>query len=83
MSQTSTPQALVKRVAPMGHAQTMMAIDATHPVNTEAKEALEADEMAMRMVGIRHSKRDLVNLVRWLLLGAPGAEDPVNQITAP
>ena len=44
-------------------------IDATHPMNDDAPAgALEADSLAMTLVGERHDKRDLVDLVRWLLL---------------
>jgi len=33
--------------------------------------ALEADALAMELVHERHSKRDLVDLVRWLILRNP------------
>lgn len=48
------------------------AIDATHPCEDSAG-ALElaADGLAMKLVGERHEKRDLVNLVRWLILRKP------------
>ena len=32
-------------------------------------ESYTADDIAMKLVSERHAKRDLVNLVRWLLLG--------------
>jgi hypothetical protein len=44
-------------------------IDASHPVRLDTKEAYAADSIAMQLVGERHAKRDLVNLVRWLILG--------------
>lgn len=47
-------------------------IKASHPVRLDTKKAYDADAIAMALVGERHAKRDLVNLVRWLLLG--GAE---------
>lgn len=43
-------------------------IDATHPM---IKGTFEADALAMKLVGERHSKRDLVDLVRWLILRNP------------
>lgn len=47
-------------------------IDATHPTEDGAPEkALAADAMAMQLVHDRHSKRDLVNLVRWLIVERP------------
>ena len=46
-------------------------IDATHPENdTSGGRELAADSLAMVLVGERHEKRELVNLVRWLLLQA-------------
>lgn len=48
------------------------AIDATHPME-DSSGALElaANGLAMKLVGERHEKRDLVNLVRWLILRRP------------
>jgi hypothetical protein len=47
-------------------------IDATHPCNDNAGAwELEADMLAMKLVGERHEKRELVNLVRWLILRKP------------
>lgn len=46
-------------------------IDATHPMDTEDSEAFQADSMAMNLVGERHEKRELVDLVRWLILKRP------------
>ena len=47
-------------------------IDATHPMDDDAPlGALEADALAMELVHERHSKRDLVDLVRWLILRNP------------
>lgn len=46
-------------------------IDATHPVLDNAPEgSTKADSLAMEMIHVRHSKRDLVNLVRYLILNA-------------
>jgi hypothetical protein len=44
-------------------------INRTHPMSKGSGDAeLKADELAMKLVGERHSKRDLVDLVRWLIL---------------
>lgn len=44
-------------------------IDATHPMNTHC-DTCPADNVAMILVGERHEKRNLVDLVRTLLLKA-------------
>ncbi len=51
-------------------------IDASHPcsqIDGSPEETLSfaADTLAMRLVGERHEKRDLVNLVRWLIMRHP------------
>lgn len=47
-------------------------IDSTHPMSEDAPVgAVEADALAMQLVGERHAKRDLVDLVRWLILRNP------------
>lgn len=47
-------------------------IDATHPMEDPGVPlAFEADDLAMKLVGERHDKRDLVDLVRWLILRKP------------
>jgi hypothetical protein len=47
-------------------------IDATHPENDNAGAwEIDADMLAMKLVGERHEKRELVNLVRWLILRKP------------
>jgi len=43
-------------------------ITKSHPVRTDTHAAYSADDMAMKLVGERHGKRDLVNLVRWLIM---------------
>lgn len=53
-------------------------IEATHPITDDSWEALAADAQAMKLVGERHSKRDLVDLVRWLILAQKRGEDGVN-----
>ena len=48
-------------------------IDATHPMayGPDGDLRINADTMAMELVGQRHAKRDLVDLVRWLLIRNP------------
>ena len=51
-------------------------IDRTHPTEDTLATAVEqdrfaADDLAMLLVGERHEKRDLVDLVRWLILRKP------------
>lgn len=43
-------------------------ITASHPMQIDTEEAFKADVMAMKLVGERHEKRELVNLIRWLIL---------------
>jgi hypothetical protein len=43
-------------------------IDESHPTVVDTNFAYEADAMAMKLVGERHGKRELVNLVRWLIM---------------
>lgn len=43
-------------------------IEKSYPTIHHTKEAYEADMMATKLVGERHSKRDFVDLVRWLIL---------------
>lgn len=43
-------------------------IEASHPLTSDNEKAERADVMAMKLVGQRHSKRDLVDLVRWLIM---------------
>lgn len=57
-------------------------IDATHPMadgsdGYDGDLRINADMMAMTLVGQRHAKRDLVDLVRWLLIRNPnGLPEP-------
>ena len=43
-------------------------IKASHPTRTETSGAWRAEETALLLVGERSSKRDLVDLVRWLIV---------------
>lgn len=65
---------LVKRVSRMNGDEISAAIEASHPMETEESGVMDADALAMHLVGARHEKRELVNLVRWLLIGAPNAQ---------
>lgn len=40
----------------------------SHITRSEDKHRYKAEEIAIKLVGERHDKRDLVNLVRWLIL---------------
>lgn len=40
----------------------------SHPTRTDNEKGYLADAMAMKLVGQRHSKRDLIDLVRWLIM---------------
>lgn len=46
-------------------------IDACHPCKLETDEAYQADFVAMKLIQGRHEKREIVNLLRWLLMGRP------------
>ena len=54
-------------------------IDAAHPMNT-GRHGLYAE--AMRLVGERHAKYDLVDLVNWLLAGPEVLQAEVERLTA-
>ena len=43
-------------------------IEASHPARLNDAKTYGADALAMKLVGERHGKRELVNLVRWLIL---------------
>jgi len=43
-------------------------INETHPMRSKSPLRFEADRIALELVGQRHSKRDLVDLVRWLIM---------------
>jgi len=65
---------LVRRIASMGEADIQSAIDSNHPALDESThDHLEADELAMRLIHGRHGKREIVNLLRWVMMGAPNA----------
>jgi len=43
-------------------------IDASHPMMLNSTDGFDADMIAMKLVGEQHDKRELINLVRWLIL---------------
>jgi len=55
------------------------AIEAAHPLKTERHD-LYAE--AMRLVGARHSKSDLVDLVNWLLHEREAAKTKLEMLVA-
>ena len=65
----------VKRVVGMKCGEITDAIDESL-TTSDSPLVIAADDLAMGLVGARHSKRDLVDLVRWLLLGAPTKPSP-------
>lgn len=71
---------LVSRVASMNEAEIQSAIDANHPALDKATHAhLKADALAMKLIHGRHGKREIVNLIRWVLMGAPDVSLPAQQ----
>lgn len=63
--------ALVRRVAGMSDDAIAAAIGSNHPANLETKEVFEADELALSLLRGRFGKRDIVNVIRWVLMGCP------------
>ena len=53
-------------------------IDATHPATMDTDEAYLAESIAMELVSERYYKRDLVDLVRWLLMDGSTIVNAVN-----
>ena len=47
------------------------AIEATHPCRAETPESYQADALALELIHKRHDKREIVNLIRWCLMGCP------------
>ena len=43
-------------------------IEASHPTRLQTEAGYKADAKAMMLVGERHEKRELVDLIRWLIL---------------
>lgn len=68
----------IERISAMDRAAVAAAINACHPAaqtapvgSPELKQCLEADALAMELITGRHEKREIVDLIRWLLMGAP------------
>jgi uncharacterized protein (DUF342 family) len=59
------------RVAGMDRLEVHEAIEATHPCRMETPESYAADALAMELIHKRHDKREIVNLIRWCLMGCP------------
>jgi len=55
-------------------------IEQSHPTRGDSDYRYEVDELAMKLVGERHGKRELINLVRWLIMdGAKSAQDLIHK----
>lgn len=63
--------ATVQRVGRMTGKDVAESIAASHPTEMEMPEVYGADELAMDLIHGRHSKREIVNLLRWALMGCP------------
>ncbi len=64
---------LVDRVSKMSNVGIASAISHNHPVEEPTAENYSADTLAMRLIHGRHDKREIVNLIRWCLMGCPVA----------
>ena len=80
--------ALVRCIAGMTGEAIQAAIDASHPVeqiadlgNLETQRCLDADALAMNLISGRHGKRQIVNMIRWLLMGAPNDQAQPTPVT--
>jgi hypothetical protein len=62
---------LVNKAAKMTRPQVQSAIDACHPCTLETDESYAADALAMELIHGRHDKREIVNMIRWVLMGCP------------
>lgn len=67
--------ATVQRVGRMTGKDVAEAIAASHPTEMEMPEVYGADELAMDLIHGRHSKREIVNLLRWVLMDCPSHTD--------
>lgn len=66
----------LQAVRKMSREERQAAIDACHPTTLETEEAMAADALAMDLLHGRHDKRDIVNLIRWTLMGCPIPTNP-------
>jgi len=74
-------QARVDRVACMCRDDVASAIAAHSPWESKGHDVCAADDLAMTLIHLRHDKREIVNLIRWCLMGCPqppegGSEKP-------
>ena len=67
--------ATVTRVSAMKPEDVAAAIAASHPVEVETGKCYIADALAMDLIHGRHEKREIVNLLRWVLMGCPSHTD--------
>ncbi len=65
------PSTLLERVKLMTPEDVAAAIEATHPVTLDTDEGYQLDTLAMWLIHGRHDKREIVNLIRWCLMGCP------------
>jgi hypothetical protein len=66
---------LVSKTAKMTRPEVQAAIDACHPCTLETDDAYAADALAMELIHGRHDKREIVNMIRWALMGCPSEND--------
>ena len=68
---------ILQQLQSMSPADITEAATNSHPESDHPPaHSMKAHDLAMDLVHDRHSKRELVDLVRWLILGAP-ATNPV------
>lgn len=67
----------------MSRPEVQAAIDKSHPCELETKESLKADELAMELIHGRHEKREIVNMLRWVIMGCPDVRDGASQKAQP
>lgn len=63
--------AMVSITAKMTDQEVQAAIDTCHPCELETDESYAADALAMALIHGRHGKREIVNMIRWVLMGCP------------
>lgn len=61
----------VERVACMCRDDVAAAIAGCSPWDTKDSDVCAADDVAMTLIHLRHDKREIVNLIRWCLMGCP------------
>jgi hypothetical protein len=66
---------LVSKAEKMTRPEVQAAIDDCHPCTLETDEAYAADALAMELIHGRHDKREIVNMIRWVLMGCPSENE--------